>query len=118
MQITLLKRLGWLPALFLSVFLMSAAATTKAHANNMTPVSHTKPLVGQQIAWCRGGYCGYHTFRPWGGYYRPWGGYYRPSYWGGYRPMYGGYRPVNVNRCVKNCWRDRWGRLQCRTRCR
>lgn len=78
------------------------SATTPAEVLSNSTSAHTV------LAYYRGGW-GYR-----GGYGR--GGYGR----GVYQPRYlynGGYRNSYGNRCVKSCYRNRLGNIQCVSRC-
>jgi hypothetical protein len=101
MDSSIVKKMGVLPSLVVSLFLLTATVdTTKAHAST---VNYQSPN-GVQLAWWGGGY--YHG--GYGGYRR---GYIGPAYYNY------GYRPYYRNSCQKSCWRNRWGNLRCATRC-
>lgn len=86
MELSAVKRSGFLPNLIISIFLVFAAGTVNHAEANPAP---NLPANSMQLAWWHGGYYG-------GGYY---GGGYRPG-WGYHR---GGCR----------CWINRWGARRC-----
>jgi hypothetical protein len=86
MELSILKRSGFLPGLILSLFLLLMTGTAN---NAVASEAPNLPANSVQIAW-HGGYWGG------GGYYGR--GYYRPGW--GYR---GGCR----------CWINRWGNRRC-----
>lgn len=66
MELSTVKKSGYAPALFLSIFLLALTGTANKVEANPAP---SQPINGAQLAWWHGGGYG------WGGYYRP--GYYR-----------------------------------------